>query len=124
MAIESNNNLSLIRIEYENIGNFVVKVVYLKGKITAMSGQEINNRLKNLFEDNNFSVIVDISQIEYMDSKGMAMLLTLAKTIEQNQGKLLLSSPSSFVKELLELTNLYSFFNIVDDIESARDEFK
>ncbi|MES0490000.1 MAG: STAS domain-containing protein [Leptospirales bacterium] len=117
------DNLSFVRIEYENISNSVVKVVYLQGKITAMNGIEINNKLKNLFEDNNYNVIVDISEIDYMDSKGMAMLLTLAKTIDQNQGKLILSKPSAFVKELLDLTNLSSFFNIASDLASARNEF-
>ena len=116
------DKLSFVRIEYENINNNVVKVVYLQGKITAMNGIEINNKLKNLFEDSNYHVIVDISEIDYMDSKGMAMLLTLAKTIDQNQGKLILASPSTFVKELLDLTNLSSFFNISTDLNSARNE--
>ena len=117
------DNLSLVRIEYENINNIVVKVVYLRGKITAMNGLEINNRLKTLFEDDNFNVIVDISEIDYMDSKGMAMLLTLAKTIDQNLGKLILAEPSTFVKGLLDLTNLSSFFNISPNLDSARNEF-
>jgi len=114
------DSLSPIRLEFENIEKKAIKILYLRGKITALSGVELNKKLHKIFDDLNYNVIIDISNVEYMDSKGMAMLLTLAKTIERNNGKLLLTRPSEFVKDLLDLTNLTSFFSIVNDLPEAR----
>ena len=112
--------LKQVRIEQETAGDIVVKIVYLSGKITALNGLEINHRLRNLFDDGLYNVFIDISDVNYMDSKGMAMLLTIAKSVEQNNGVLVLVKPSLFVKELLELTNLNTYFSIVDSMEEAR----
>ncbi len=117
-------SLLQLRVEYENIGNKNVRVVYLNGKIISSNSVDLNERLKKHFSDGTYDTIIHISELEYIDSKGMAMLLTLAKTIKQNNGQLFLTKPSPFVSELLELTNLQSFFDFVEDVETGRRHFQ
>lgn len=117
-------SLLQLRVEYESIGQKSIRVVYLNGKIISSNSLDLNNRLKKHFEDGNYDTIIHISELEYIDSKGMAMLLTLAKTVRENNGKLFLTKPSSFVAELLELTNLNTYFDFVEDVEAGRKNFQ
>jgi len=116
--------LNNFKIEIEQIESTPVKVVYLFGKITSQNSYAINHRIKNIFDDKCYDTILNISEVEYLDSKGVAMLLTLARVIEDNGGRLIVTKPSIFVKELLELTNLQSYFKIVEDLAEARKKFQ
>jgi anti-anti-sigma factor len=121
MSIEP---LIQVRFEYEKYGKINVKIIYLTGKITLSNSMEVANKLKKNFTDANYYVVIDLSQLQYLDSKGMAMLLTLEKTIKENNGELVMTKPNKFVQELFNLTNLNSYFNFVKDIEDARSHFQ
>lgn len=113
-----------LKTEKEHLGNKDVLVLYFSGKITSDNVFDLNHRIKTIFEDGIYNCIIHLNELEYINSTGIAMLLTIAKTIEQNSGKLVLTQPSSFIKDLLDMTDLQQRFDIVTDIESARKSFE
>jgi len=119
----NSNPLLQVKVEYENLGAENVKIIYLSGRITMANTTEISNKIKKYFNDESYNVIVDLGNIQYLDSKGMAMLLTLEKTVKENQGTLLLTKAKSFVQELFNLTNLDSYFTFVEDLDAGRAYF-
>ena len=112
-----------IKVEYEKLGKLNVKLIYLSGRITLSNSTEVSSKFQKIFDDENYNVIVDLANLQYLDSKGMAMLLTLEKTIKENNGHLIITKANSFVQELFNLTNLNSYFNFVEDLEKARTYF-
>ena len=68
--------------------------------------------------------ILDISQLEYINSTGIALLLTIARTVEQNRGKMLLTKPTQFVQELFDMTDLSGRFVIMPSLDAAREQFR
>lgn len=117
-------SLLQLRVDFEEVGFQKIKVVRMNGKIISSNSLDLNERLKKHFMDGFYDTILDISELEYIDSKGMAMLLTLAKTIKQNGGTFLMTKPSQFVHELLELTNLDTYFDFVENIEAGMQVFQ
>ena len=117
-------SLLQLRVDFEEVGFQKVKVVRMNGKIISSNSLDLNERLKKHFQDGFYDTILDISELEYIDSKGMAMLLTLAKTIKQNGGTFLMTKPCQFVHELLELTNLDTYFDFVENIEAGLNVFR
>lgn len=112
-----------IKAEYEKLGAYNVKIIYLSGRITLANSTEISGKLKKLFDDENYNVIVDISNLQYLDSKGIAMLLSLEKTIKDNKGRLIITRANEFIQELFNLTNLNTYFNFVANIDEGRALF-
>lgn len=119
----TSNPLIPFTVEYEKLGQKNVKIIYINGRITLANSYEITNKLKKYFDDENYNMIVDLSNLQYLDSKGMAMLITLEKTAKDNSGILILTRPNDFIQELFNLTNLNTYFTFVADLEEGRKYF-
>lgn len=117
-------NLLQLRTEVEKIGNRPVNLLVFSGKITSDNIFDLNTKVKSIFENGVFDCILDISQLEYINSTGIALLLTIARTVEQNQGKMFLTRPTQFVQELFDMTDLSDRFTIVADLDTAREQFR
>lgn len=117
-------NLLQLRTETENVGTHAVNLLTFSGKITSDNIYDLNTKVKAIFENGVYDCILDISELEYINSTGIALLLTIARTVEQNQGTMLLTKPTAFVQELFEMTDLAGRFVIVDSLDTAREHFK
>ena len=79
--------------------------------------------MKGILEEGPFFCILDMSELDYINSSGISMILNIQKAIRQNDGKLVLIEPSSTVKDVLELTDLLASFRMVPSVELAKKEF-
>lgn len=120
MEIDSLLNL---KTKVEEKGSKKILVISFSGKITSDNIVELNRRVKSIFEDNIYNVILNISDLGYVNSTGIAMFLSISKTIEQNSGKIILTKPSPFVEELFKMTDLITRFQIANSMEEALAEF-
>jgi anti-sigma B factor antagonist len=68
-------------------------------------------------------VIVDLSQVEYIDSSGLGSLVTAFTMLERAGGGLRILSPSERDMELMVLTKLASVFQVFVDEEAAVNSF-
>ncbi|MEZ9597031.1 STAS domain-containing protein [Shewanella sp. 10N.261.52.F9] len=64
-------------------------------------------------------LIIDLSQVEYIDSSGLSVLISALKRIEQIDGDIVLLSPTAGVRSLIELTRLHQIFAIYEDENAA-----
>lgn len=112
-----------LKVEYEKLGLKNVKIIYINGRMTLANSMELSNKIKKYFDDENYNVLIDISHLQYLDSKGMAMLLTIEKSIKENNGVLLLTKPNSFIQGIFNLTNLETYFTFVKDLDEGREFF-
>jgi len=117
-------NLLQLRTETEKVGTRSVNFLTFSGKITSDNIFDLNAKVKAIFENGVYDCILDISELEYINSTGIALLLTIARTVEQNRGKMILTKPTQFVQELFDMTDLSGRFAIVASAEAARAEFK
>lgn len=99
-----------------------VTIVELKGVIDAYSYNKLENTLNNLIEQGAYKLIVDLSQINYMASHGVGLLIGMLGVVQKNSGNIVLLNPKPQVKEVLELLGLNHLFPIVNDRDSAFSE--
>jgi len=64
------------------------------------------------------STIVDLSQLEYLDSSGLGLLLSLSKEYGAQGGRLVLVTNET-VDNILSLTRLNGIFSTVGSVEEA-----
>lgn len=117
-------NLLQLRTETEKVNGRAVNFLIFSGKITSDNIFDLNSKVKAIFENGVYDCILDISELEYINSTGIALLLTIARTVEQNRGKMLLTKPTQFVQELFDMTDLSGRFAIVMSLDAARDQFR
>lgn len=60
---------------------------------------------------------LDLSQVDYISSAGLRVLLRLAKAVKAQGKELCLVQVHSFVKEVLEGSGMEVFFRFVDQVE-------
>ena len=118
------NQLLRVKTEIEQFNETKVVIIYFSGKITSDNIFDLNLKIKNIFSEGYYHCIIHLAGLEYINSTGIAMLLTIAKTIEKNNGKLVLTKPSTFVKDLFDMTDLDSRFEIVESLQTAKEVFQ
>lgn len=94
-------------------------VVTLQGDLDysecATFRMTIDKILKNLPQ----ATIVDLSGLDYLDSSGLGLLLSLSKEYGAQGGRLLLVTNDS-VDSILDLTRLSGLFSCVSSLEQAK----
>ncbi|HET6351599.1 MAG TPA: STAS domain-containing protein [Coriobacteriia bacterium] len=66
------------------------------------------------------AIVVDLSAIDYLDSSGLGLLLSLSKEYGAQGGKLVLVTNES-VDNILALTRLNGIFTTAEDLEQAQE---
>jgi anti-anti-sigma factor len=62
---------------------------------------------------------VDLSQVPFLASIGIRILLTNARVLRQRGGRMALLNPQSMVEEVLKVTGIESIIPIFHDLEAA-----
>lgn len=109
-----------IKIKYEE--SYVI--VLPDEEIEVYNISEIKEVLFDIIEKGNRYLVMDMSKVEYIDSSGLGVLVSVLKKVKHAEGKLVLVSPKSSVKQILNLTNLDKVFNIQDTLQNAIEEVR
>ncbi len=102
-----------------------VTVVELSGRITLGEGSvQLRDTIRDLIAKGQRHILLDLGEVNYIDSSGLGELVS-AYTTAKNQGAgLKLLKLTKKVHDLLQLTKLYTVFDIYDDEASAIASFK
>lgn len=87
-------------------------VVALNGRMDEFSAPEVESRVLPLAERANAKLVIDLSNVEYVSSGGLRVLLMLARTTERVHGNLRLCGLNPFVNEVMEISHLRTNFQI------------
>jgi anti-sigma B factor antagonist len=102
-----------------------VTVLDLSGRITLGEGSvQIRDAIRDLISKGQKSILLNLADVNYIDSSGLGELVS-AFTTSKNQGAdLKLLHLTKKVHDLLQLTKLYTVFDVKDDEASAIASFK
>ena len=86
--------------------------IILQGTIYVEDAKEMTEKLVALIESGQTRLLIDLSQVEYIDSSGLGMLIRIQKIAVRNGGNVVLKGVQELVRELFEMTRLTALFNI------------
>jgi anti-sigma B factor antagonist len=101
-----------------------IEKIELAGRMDSASVQEIDGRLSALTAARHAFVLVDLSQVPFLASIGIRILLTNARVLRQRGGKMALLNPQAMVEEVLRVTGIESIIPIFHDLEAASAALK
>lgn len=84
------------------------------------NGPEIIAELENFNTNGNLNVIINISDVRYINSSGIGVLITLLTKVRNKGGELCLINPSESVQKLLIITKLQAIFKVFSTISDAK----
>jgi len=95
-------------------------VVDISGRITLGEGNaRLREVVRELLDAGNRNVILNLGEVQYMDSSGIGELVKTHTTVRNQGGQLKLVNLSGRVNDLLQLTKLAAVFDIERDEETA-----
>lgn len=82
-------------------------------------GPEIIELASNALKDGISKCLVDISEVRYINSSGIGVLITLLTKFRNQSGEIVLINPSEHVNKLLIIIKLKNIFNIAQTEKEA-----
>ena len=89
-------------------------VVYIdiNSDISFNNAQEIRKQILEQVTNTEKTAIVNLSKVDFMDSSGLSIFITLLKRVKENGGELILEYPQLGVQKFLEMTKLDQLMEI------------
>ncbi len=101
-----------------------VTVVDLSGRITLGEGSVVlRDTVRDLLTKGNKKILLNLGQVNYIDSSGIGELVSAFTTVRNQGGDLKLLNLTKKVHDLLQITKLYTVFDVRDDEAGAVKSF-
>ena len=84
----------------------------------------LNDKLHDYIEKRMSKVVIDLAQVDWMNSTGLGILISSYTTIRNNDGELKLANVTDKIQSLLTITKLVTVFDTYDSVEDALKSFK
>lgn len=96
-------------------------VVTLHGRFDARNAATAKETLNRVIDGNVSTVIVDLTQVPFIDSAGLSTLVSSLKQARSTGGNVLLSGIQPQTRTVFDLTMLDRVFSIHPTVQSALD---
>ncbi|WP_042352491.1 anti-sigma factor antagonist [Bacillus massiliigorillae] len=93
--------------------------VFIKGEIDAYTAPELKETLEQVAGRQQVSILVDLSDVSYMDSTGLGLFVGIFKQVRANNGKFKLVGLSARLKRLFDITGLTEIIDITSDTKGG-----
>jgi anti-sigma B factor antagonist len=111
-----------IKLNTRQVGD--VTVVDVAGRITLGEGSStLRDTLRDLVSKGQKKVLLNLGEVSYIDSSGIGELVSGFTTVTNQGGQLKLLNLTKRVKDLLQITKLYTVFDVHDDEAAAIRSF-
>jgi anti-sigma B factor antagonist len=101
-----------------------ITIVDLSGRITLGEGSVVlRDTVKELSNQGQKKILLNLGDVTYIDSSGIGELVSAYTSVRNAGGELKLLNLTKKVHDLLQITKLYTVFDISDDEASAINAF-
>ncbi len=93
--------------------------VVVSGRLTADCAENFKRFMDERLGHNN-RIVLDLSEMEYIDSTGLCAIVYALQRISDSSGALKLAALQSKPRVVFDITKAYKIFDIYDTVEAAR----
>lgn len=99
-------------MEYVNTANGDIMELSLKGRFTFADNKTFVGLLDNMANQNFSKVVIDLANVEFIDSAALGVLLLARDRCEKSSMILLLRNPTGQVKQMFKISKFNDLFQI------------
>jgi anti-sigma B factor antagonist len=102
-----------------------VTILDLSGRITLGEGSvQLRDAIRDLISKGDKNILLSLGDVNYIDSSGLGELVSAFTTAKNQNAEVKLLNLTKKVKDVLQVTKLYTVFDIYDDEAHAIGSFK
>jgi anti-sigma B factor antagonist len=102
-----------------------VTIMDCSGRITLGEGSvTLRDTVRELLAKGQKKILLNLAEVNYIDSSGIGELVSAFTTTKNQSGELKLLNLTKKVNDLLQITKLYTVFDVKDDEAAAVKSFK
>jgi len=96
----------------------------MSGRITLGEGSVVlRDAVRELLSKGNKKILANLAEVNYIDSSGIGELVSAFTTVKNQGGELKLLNLTKKVHDLLQITKLYTVFDVKDNEAAAIKSF-
>ena|SRR5215467_1853872 len=102
-----------------------VTVVDLSGRITLGDGSApLRKMIRGLLDEQRTKIVLNLADVDYIDSSGIGELVSGFSAVKGRGGELKLLNLTKKVRDLLQITKLFTVFDVYTDESTAIRSFR
>ncbi len=111
-----------VKLTTRQVGD--VTVIDVAGRITLGEGSSVlRDAMRDLVSKGQKKILLNLGEVSYIDSSGIGELVSGFTTVTNGGGALKLLNLNKRVKDLLQITKLYTVFDVHEDEAGAIRSF-
>ncbi|MFZ0431103.1 MAG: STAS domain-containing protein [Candidatus Acidiferrales bacterium] len=102
-----------------------VSIIDFSGKITLGEGSStLRKTVRELLDQGKRKILLNLSDVDYIDSSGIGEMVSAYTTVRNAQGELKLVYLTKRVHDLIQITRLFTVFDVQPDEAAALQSFR
>ncbi len=111
-----------VKLNTRQVGD--VTVMDLAGRITLGEGSStMRDAIKDSLAKGDKKILLNLGEVSYIDSSGIGELVSAFTSVSNQGGMLKLNGLNKRIKDLLQITKLYTVFDVFDEEPTAIRSF-
>ncbi len=107
-----------MQLQFNELHNGI-RAIKLTGRLDIIGTGEIETKFAGYCSGEKVHVVVDVSEVDFLASIGIRLLVLTAKAVANRKGKMVLLNPNPNVLNVLDLAGIPSIIPIYSELESA-----
>jgi len=97
-----------------------ILLVSLSGRLDGANAAAAEQDLLGQVEAGPKRVVIDMTDLDYISSAGLRVVLLVAKRLRKTEGALSLCGMKEHIREVFEVSGFLTIFTVCDDVATAR----
>jgi len=98
-------------------------LLQVDGRLDQSQNSNLEQHLRQLLDAGHAALIVDLTEVTYINSGGLRCLVTAWRRAKQQDGNLVLCGLNARLQEIFEMVGFDKVFQIMPTVETAQAEF-
>ncbi|MBK6606314.1 MAG: STAS domain-containing protein [Leptospiraceae bacterium] len=120
---EINFESLVVREKIEVVNDCKLQVLSFIGQINQNNSYSISDNINSFFESGTFDTILDLSNLVYINSIGLASILAIIKKTEEHSGRLVIGGINPKIQIIIQLLDLTNQVEIYSSVEKALESW-
>ncbi len=96
-----------------------VVVLTIRGRLGEVEAGVVQEAFLDVFNSGCYRVIADFSEVDFMTSSGLGVLMMSMKRTRERHGFMRIANPQPLIRDILQTTRLDRFLEIYPSVEAA-----
>lgn len=101
-----------------------VRIMDVSGRLTSENDDYFYEQYNSLVDKNIVKILIDFTNVTYINSAGMAVMLVMAKEAKDNGIKMVYTGLTTHFKKVAEMIAMDKLVEITDNRDDAMNSFK